>query len=187
MTNSYRTLDVYKNNVLVGKLKQLPNADLAFQYSDYFLQHAQSPISLSLPLQSPVFSGIAVRAFFSSLLPDEHARQRIAKSLGVSAKNTFSLLNEIGGECAGALSLYPENSTPPLESQSRIETLSDDQLNDVIKTLAQRPLLAGQDGIRLSLAGAQNKIAVRFENNQVKLVKGTAATTHILKPAIADC
>ena len=33
----------------------------------------------------------------------------------------------------------------------------------ILKELPARPLLAGEDGVRLSLAGAQDKIAVRIE------------------------
>ena len=53
-----------------------------------------------------------MRAFFSGLLPDDIVRHRLAKYLGVSEKNPFSLLEVIGGECAGALSLYPEGDKP---------------------------------------------------------------------------
>jgi serine/threonine-protein kinase HipA len=50
--------------------------------------------------------------------------------------------------------------------------------------LPRRPLLAGEDGIRLSLAGAQDKVAVRIEGNEISLPLGGAPSTHILKPAV---
>jgi serine/threonine-protein kinase HipA len=50
--------------------------------------------------------------------------------------------------------------------------------------LPKRPLLAGEEGVRLSLAGAQNKIAVRIEDGEVCLPLGGAPSTHILKPAV---
>jgi serine/threonine-protein kinase HipA len=45
--------------------------------------------------------------------------------------------------------------------------------------------LAGDEGIRLSLAGAQDKVAVRIEGNDIRLPLGNAPSTHILKPAVA--
>jgi serine/threonine-protein kinase HipA len=54
----------------------------------------------------------------------------------------------------------------------------------ILKELPKRPLLAGDAGIRLSLAGAQDKIAVRMEHGEVYLPLGGAPSTHILKPAV---
>ncbi|MGV8947947.1 MAG: HipA domain-containing protein [Candidatus Paracaedibacter sp.] len=44
--------------------------------------------------------------------------------------------------------------------------------------------MASEDNVRLSLAGAQDKLAVGLVDNSVALVKGTTPTTHILKPLI---
>ena len=45
--------------------------------------------------------------------------------------------------------------------------------------------MAGEDGIRLSLAGAQDKIAVSVASGKISIPLGGAPSTHILKPAIA--
>lgn len=45
-------------------------------------------------------------------------------------------------------------------------------------------MLAGEEGIRLSLAGAQDKVAMRVECGEVCLPLGGAPGTHILKPAV---
>ena len=58
------------------------------------------------------------------------------------------------------------------------------ELTAILKELPKRPLLAGDDGIRLSLAGAQDKVAVRIEDGKVCLPLGGAPSTHILKPAV---
>ena len=47
-------------------------------------------------------------------------------------------------------------------------------------------MLAGEDGYRLSLAGAQSKLAVEYKGGRVQLIKGGAPTTHILKPQIEE-
>ena len=58
------------------------------------------------------------------------------------------------------------------------------ELAGILKELPKRPLLAGEKGIRLSLAGAQDKVAVRIEGDEVSLPLGGAPSTHILKPAV---
>jgi serine/threonine-protein kinase HipA len=58
-------------------------------------------------------------------------------------------------------------------------------LADILKMLPLRPLMAGEDGIRLSLAGAQDKIAVSVASGKISIPLGGAPSTHILKPAIA--
>ncbi|NDC10569.1 MAG: hypothetical protein EBZ75_14765, partial [Oxalobacteraceae bacterium] len=44
---------------------------------------------------------------------------------------------------------------------------------------------AGRDGVRLSLAGAQDKLPVVFDGQRIGLPTGGQPSTHILKPAIA--
>jgi serine/threonine-protein kinase HipA len=65
--------------------------------------------------------------------------------------------------------------------------LSSQELAAILKELPQRPLLAGEKGIRLSLAGAQDKVAVRIEGDEISLPLGGAPSTHILKPGMQHC
>ncbi|NJS35359.1 MAG: type II toxin-antitoxin system HipA family toxin [Brachymonas sp.] len=58
-----------------------------------------------------------------------------------------------------------------------------------MEELPRRPMLAGKDGLRLSLAGAQDKLPVIAKSSKAAGLKlalplGGAASTHILKPAI---
>lgn len=46
-------------------------------------------------------------------------------------------------------------------------------------------MLAGQDGLRLSLAGAQDKLPVVFDAQRIGLPRNGTPSSHILKPAIA--
>ena len=75
-----------------------------------------------------------------------------------------------------------EKSLP--ERNYGYRTLSSQELAAMLKQLPKRPLLAGEEGIRLSLAGAQDKVAVRIEGNEISLPLGGAPSTHILKPAV---
>jgi serine/threonine-protein kinase HipA len=46
-------------------------------------------------------------------------------------------------------------------------------------------MLAGRDGLRLSLAGAQDKLPVVFDGQRIGLPRNGTPSTHILKPTIA--
>jgi serine/threonine-protein kinase HipA len=182
-TTFSRALDVYWGTALAGRLMQNSAGSLSFAYDPLFLQSAPSGISISMPLQESIFEGDVVKAFFSGLLPEENVRIRLAKYLGVSDKNAFALLKAVGGECAGALSLYPTGEQPVSVNTDDIEILDDARLAEILELIKRRPFLAGE-GLRLSLAGAQDKLAVGFEKGHVLLMKGGQPTTHILKPII---
>ena len=181
-----RILDVYLHNKYVGKLIQNNAGALSLSYNKNYIKHNNPALSLSLPLTSDIYDGDSVRSFFSGILPDDIIRHRLAKFLGVSEKNPFALLEAIGGECAGALSLYPEGETPENEDAKDIQILEDHELSEILELLKRRPMLAGDDGIRLSLAGAQDKLAVGVQDGKIALVKGTSPTSHILKPLISE-
>ena len=178
-----RMLDVYLQDKLVGCLEQTDSGDLAFAYNADYLKAASYGISLSMPLSAESYKGAQVKAFFSGLLPEESVRDRLAKYLRLSENNLFALLEAFGGDCAGALALYTHGNQPPKASND-IEVLDDTRLREVLNLIKRRPMLAGDDGYRLSLAGAQDKLAVGFKDGHVILIKGGAPTTHILKPMI---
>lgn len=180
-----RTLDVYLHDRYAGQLVQDDTGALGFAYTPAYLARDDArPISFSMPLAEAPYPDRIARPYFSGLLPDEGARRRLAAALGVSEGNAFGLLEIIGGECAGALSLYAEGETPPAVDEGDIEPLDSARLRDIIQELRVRPLLGGEEGVRLSLAGAQDKLAVCLEGDTIALAKGGRPTTHILKPVI---
>jgi len=179
-----RTLDVYLQRDLVGQLIQDENGQLAFHYAESWLNNAKAvPLSHSLLLRKEKFSRNECRGFFAGILPDESKREIIAKNLGISAGNDFAMLEQIGGECAGAVTFIPAGEKLPERNYS-YRPLTGAKLAEILKMLPRRPLMAGEDGIRLSLAGAQDKIAVHVHDNQISIPLGGAPSTHILKPAI---
>ena len=179
-----RTLDVYLQRDLVGRLIQDENGQLAFYYAESWLNNAKAvPLSHSLLLRKEKFSRNECRGFFAGILPDESKREIIAKNLGISAGNDFAMLEQIGGECAGAVTFIPAGEKLPERNYS-YRPLTGAKLAEILKMLPRRPLMAGEDGIRLSLAGAQDKIAVHVHANQISIPLGGAPSTHILKPAI---
>ena len=124
-----------------------------------------------------------VPRLFSGILPEESKREIIARNLGISTRKDYAMLEQIGGECAGAVTFVPAGELLP-ERSYHYRTLSPEELAAIFKELPKRPLLAGEEGVRLSLAGAQHKIALRIEGNEISLPLGGGPSTHILKPNI---
>jgi serine/threonine-protein kinase HipA len=178
-----KTLDVYLYNDLTGHLIQDDGGQMTFSYSSTWLQNDRAiPLSHSLPLTKERFKRKDCRGFFAGILPEESNRELIAKNLGISPRNDFAMLEQIGGECAGAVIFMSAGKA--LEAQDHTyRMLSEAELAAIIKDLPKRPLLAGESGVRLSLAGAQGKIAVRVEGAALSIPLGNAPSSHILKPA----
>lgn len=185
MTN---VLTVWWDDEIVGSLSVDRHGDTAFAYAEEWLSKpSPRAISVSLPLRREAFSRRESRPFFEGLLPEESQRVAIAGALGLSEENEFRLLEALGGEVAGALSLWPESDKPPerRRGQTATKPLDDDALVDVLERLPARPMLAGQQGLRLSLAGAQAKLPVAVVDGAIALPAPGQPTTHILKPPIA--
>lgn len=179
-----RELAVWLFSEKVGTLS-LEKGRLGFVYEkEYLTRSSALALSASLPLQVEAFEDQQTRPFFSGLLPEGQMRNLIAQQFQVSHLNDFALLDHIGGECAGAVTFMEPGQTLPLRGNADIEWLSDQKVIEILDELPRRPMLAGQDGLRLSLAGAQDKLPVVFDGNRIGLPKNGTPSTHILKPAI---
>jgi len=179
------TLQVRINGVVVGSLWLDNRKRFCFQYDKGWLTTSRIPLSLSLSLRREPYLDDESHPFFANLLPEEKMRAVIARNLGVSLNNEYGLLEKIGGDCAGAVSLYPATDESPREPGT-YRQLSLDELNAIIRELPKRPLLAGEKGIRLSLAGAQKKLPVYYDEKRFSLGLGDAPSNYIIKPPIED-
>jgi serine/threonine-protein kinase HipA len=179
-----KILDVYLHRELVGHLIQNDGGQMVFDYAASWLQRPDAtPLSHSLPLRRERFTRKECRGYFAGILPEESKREIIARNLGISERNDYAMLERIGGECAGAVTFLPAGEPLPARDD-HYRALSSPELAGILRELPRRPLLAGEAGIRLSLAGAQDKIAVRVEGEAISLPLGGAPSTHILKPAV---
>lgn len=182
-----RTLDIWWDGRLVGQLTQDRHGELGFAYAPAWLDDEEAqPLSASLPKRAEPFTRRQCRPFFGGLLPEESQRDAAAQALGVSRANDFALLDRLGGDVAGALQLLPPGEGPAsLAPDQRPTRLDDAGLIRVLDALPVRPLLAGEEGLRLSLAGAQSKVPVVLVDGAVALPAPGQPTTHILKPPIS--
>ncbi|MBK6900762.1 MAG: type II toxin-antitoxin system HipA family toxin [bacterium] len=179
------TLEVTWDGALVGRLVETGKQAVSFQYAQEYLSSARPrPISLSLPLQADAFDGDVAKAWFANLLPEGEIRGHVARRLGVSERNEFALLAGVGGDCAGALRILPEHAADA--EAGKLIPLPWDELEATIAATPRPSLLAlvMQDReLRLSLAGAQDKLPVHFADGRLSLPSGIRASTHLLKIA----
>ena len=172
-----RKLNVYLYGEKTGVLSEDSLGNLQFEYND----HAKNPLSVRMPVKADLYDKFYAEPFFDNLIPEGQALDIIANKFHVSKNNTFSILDKIGGDCAGAVSLY-ENEIPKTSDEIPIE-INEKTIIKIIDSLPENPLFTGIDNApRLSLAGAQSKFAV-FKGGDNKYYRSDEnhPTTHIIK------
>lgn len=138
------------------------------------------PISLSMPLAGgPFFAGAITVPWLSNLLPEGDPLRALSEMTGISSEDVLGLLNAAGGDVAGALRIgdYEPRGEPcchRIPDQAALEK--------IITELPARPFLADEEGVSMSLAGAQNKLPVFADEAGIAIPVNGAASTHILKP-----
>lgn len=172
-------LPVYYEKDLVGHVTR-ERVGLSFTYTPSWLKAAgRFAISLTMPLQPEPYAPEIATPWFANLLPEDRQLERIGRLLGRHRGDVYGLLEDIGRDTAGALSI----GGPEPVDRAEYRELDETALADVLRRLPERPLLAGEEGITMSLAGAQAKLAVAVFHGRVYLPLRGAASTHILKPA----
>lgn len=183
-------LDVYLHEDLIGTLERHERARLAFRYTPEWVEQEGGVLSLSLPLRAEPFGDEECRPFFAGLLPEGEFLRSIARFFHVSAENPFSVLSEIGGECAGAVSLAPPGSEPPFLNAAGPRWLGEDELERLLDQMPSPTLIdeggEGGGGFRLSLAGTRDKLSVLREQDRIGVTRGRPPSTHIIKKPVAE-
>lgn len=186
---TYAPLNVLLNGRFVGVFNKAHGGEVSFKYDQTWLdwEHAM-PVSLSLALQIAPHRGAVVSAYFDNLLPDSDAILKgIAERVGARGKDAFSLLSKIGRDCVGALQFVPQDYDYQPGEGGNYETLTKQQVYDILVDLKRAPLGIQQEGgFRISVAGAQEKAAFLYEDGQWCRPLGTTPTTHIFKPQIGE-
>ena len=180
-------LAVFLNEKLVGHLIRESSGAISFAYDQSWLswEHAL-PVSLSLPLREDRHVGEKVSAYFENLLPDsDFIRRQIAERVGASGMDAFHLLSKIGRDCVGALQFLPEGMDIGDLSYQEVLPLTEGDVESLLLNLKSFPLgLSSDNDFRISIAGAQEKTALLYKDNQWFEPLGTTPTTHIFKTQI---
>jgi serine/threonine-protein kinase HipA len=182
-----RTLDAWMNGEFVGSWTVQAQRH-HFSYADTWLASPNArPLSLSLPLAQGTtpFSGDRVENYFDNLLPDSlDIRKRVATRFGAFSTRAFDLIEKIGRDCVGAVQLMPGGSTPLDVRQISAEPLTEAGVAKLLDETLATPVpgnLDDSDGLRISLAGAQEKTALLLHEGRWCVPRGATPTTHILK------
>lgn len=184
MVSKNQILYVLMNGVLVGMLEKIPQGGLKFAYHPQWLDQAGArPISLSLPLVNQTYFGDVVYNFFDNLLPDnQQIRARIQARFHIPTSQPFDLLAGIGRDCVGAIQLMP-GPLPEFERKIKFKPLSEQKIASILRNYRINPLGMGQEekDFRISIAGAQEKTAFLYHENQWCEPLQETPTTHIFK------
>ncbi len=151
---------LHVGDVIVGD-----DGALGFAYTENWLAtEGAFPLSLTIPLENGVHRSEIVSPWLANLLPEEEQLYILTNSLGLDRADTLAVLNEVGGDTAGALSFGVRSDrsawayTPLTESYGVADP--EIALERHFEDLTRRPLLVGEEGVRLSLAGGQRKSAL---------------------------
>ena len=163
----------------VGTITGDSGFNAVFRYSDDYLNSPSArPISISLPLTDEPYGPEATRNFFEGLLPEGFLRRTVAKNNRVDADDYLSLLEMLGAECLGAISIKGRDYR---WSEPYYKELTTDRMYDLAAEGATRSADLVVEA-QLSLTGASGKVGVyRSREGKWYLPVGSAPSTHILK------
>src|SRR5581483_5813365 len=168
-----------------------PHGGHAFRYDKQWLTNPlRRPLSLSLPLEQGTerLTGPRVESFFDNLLPDSPTiRKRLSHKFG-SGTRAIELLEKIGRDCVGAVQLLPADSDPPNVRRIEAEPLTEAEVERILDQTITEPApgIAEEQDLRISIAGAQEKTALLWHQNQWCKPLGTTPTTHIFKLPVGE-
>lgn len=184
---SQRSLRAWINQHEVGSLTDREGI-WCFEYAPAWLQNPGAfALSPHLPLTGdPLVDGGTrrpVQWYFDNLLPEEGQRTLLAGDARIDAADAFGLLAWYGAESAGSITLLPPEVEPT--SSGALRALPDAALQARIERMPKVPLTQGAIK-RMSLAGAQHKLAVVLQAGELFEPEGATPSTHILKPDHPD-
>jgi serine/threonine-protein kinase HipA len=172
----------------VGRVQKEARGGLRFFYDDRWRKAADAyPLSLSMPLGSKEYSRSIIEAFLWGLLPDnERVLARWGSKFQVSPRNVFALVSHVGQDCAGAVQFVTPERLDAIRGgkEDKVDWLDEVDVAKRLKTLREDHAAwrLPRDTGQFSLAGAQPKTALLWQNNKWGVPSGRIPTTHILKP-----
>lgn len=166
-------LVVWLDGRIVGELRAAGRRSAQF-----FPARPRIHLAVGAPDDGSPWPAGFTRAWFENLLPEEEPRVRIAARFGLRANDTWGLLEQIGWECAGAVSVLPQGLMPQSGSY---QALTDADVWKRIDELPARPY-DSDAAVRMSLGGGQSKLLLARRGDRWHLPIDGAPSTHILKP-----
>lgn len=180
------SLKVKFSQTVIGELSQ--NKATGLLKLDYTEDWQQNGFAISPRLTLDNNHDVSVTYnFLDNALPEGQARLLLAERAGVSEKNVFSQIREIGEDLSGAVTFAP-NGIEQIENEPIFRLLSERELENRLDIKDDVGLLTWDDKPRLSVAGVQDKLNVFInENGDIGFGDGALCSTHILKFEKKNC
>ena len=173
-------LPVYFEQRRVGAIDVDKNGPRFSYDPDWIALRGAFPISVTMPFRSERIASDIFLPWAANLLPESEQLRTLGQILGMARSDVIGLLSAIGGDTAGALSIGHPGRTASV--QWRPIGKSDD-LERVMNELPNKPFLVGDEGVSMSLAGVQTKLAVAVDDaGRICIPMNGSPSTHILKP-----
>ena len=120
-----------------------------------------------------------VSAFLEGLLPEGGLRSQLASTLGVASVDKMALLDQVGGECAGAVQFLRPGVSP---TSGTVRPLSTDEVIQIVTDVPTHHLPEGA-APQASLAGIQDKVLLScLADGHWGWPTEGAPSSHIIKP-----
>jgi len=172
----------------IGTVIQNDKGRFQFTYDDSYRKSPSAiPLSISMPLARAEHDDKAARPFMWGLLPEnDDTLANWGRRFGVSPRNPFALLAEVGEDLQGAIQMVPPDKLADLKKREGTTFLSRETLARSFAELMRDPgaVQFTPGGGQFSLAGAQRKKALYLVNGKWYEPRGRTPSTHILKPPI---
>jgi serine/threonine-protein kinase HipA len=184
------TLVVLLDDRIAGTVTRFAGGRLRFDYDEeYRANPSSTPLSVSMPASVRSHPDGAIGPWLWGLLPDNDAViRRWARDFHASA-SPFSLLSTpIGHDCPGAVRFASTDAVDDaLATPGLVAWLTEQEVAQRLADLREDTTTwLGRDFTgQFSLAGAQAKTALLHQDGRWGVPSGAAATSHILKPAVA--
>lgn len=170
---------IFNDQIKIADIVTDP-ASLVVRYEGAWAESASAfPISLTMPLARAEHPAEVVIPWLMNLLPEGEPLRAMTRAMGVSQDDVLGLIDETGRDLAGALTV---GRTRPGEAPAFIPIETEAELERIIESLPAKPFLVGDQGVSMSLAGAQDKLPLAWVDGRLAIPVGGAASTHILKP-----
>lgn len=173
-------LPVFFEQRLVGTI-DVDRRGPGFTYDRRWLEtRGAFPISTTMPLRPGRVGADTFLPWAANYLPESEQLRAVGQFLGMAPGDVVGLLAAVGRDIAGALSIGKPGGTSPVYWRP-VERLED--LERIIEELPNKPFLVGDEGVSMSLAGVQSKLAVAVdEAGRICIPTEGSPSTHILKP-----
>jgi len=175
-------MDVFFEDRPVGTIRQEVDGpeflyDPAWRSAEGFF-----PVSTGFPPFDRPVPPERLVPWLANLLPEGDALAQAAHILGAAQGDVLAIVGRMGRDTSGALSFRERGQ----RMRRAIPIPDEAALERMIEELPQKPFLVDEEGVSLSLAGAQAKMGLVLNpDGSLGIPVEGSPSTHILKPDVA--